>query len=152
MTPLSISPKIVSFTAGENQQRTGRDNVEDAAKATGVAGATTGGAMKFFKSANKASSTAVQTTRALQEPIKQTNSLFNTFRGTMTELFNQLSDWARGSNMPRFMKSIFTSKFGAFLGGVAAVFVFITGIGEVFNTASYNLYRLLATVPVGKNN
>lgn len=148
---LSISPKLISFTAGENHQRTGRDNVEDAAKATGVAGATTG-AMKFFKSANKASSTAVQTTRALQEPIKQTNSLFNTFRGTKTELFNQLSDWARGSNMPRFMKSIFTSKFGAFLGGVAAVFVFITGIGEVINTASNNLYRLGATVSVGKNN
>lgn len=160
MTPISVSPKFVTFTGTPNNPtKSNRERVEDAAAVTGGVGAgaaaTRGGAMKFFKSAenlNRVSNTAVRTSKALQTPVKQTNSLLNAFRVNYRNFTKQVGEWAEASKMPKFMKGIFKGKLGGFIGGGAAVFVFITGIGEVISTASNNLYKLGATASFGNNN
>ena len=160
MMPISVAPKFVSFTSSpDSHQKSNREKVENAAAVTGGVGAgaaaTRGGAMKFFKSAenlNRVSNTAVKTSKALQTPVRQTNSLLNAFRVNYKNFTKQIGEWAEASKMPKFMKGIFKGKLGGFIGGGAAVFVFITGIGEVISTASNNLYRLGATASFGNNN
>ena len=152
---LSISPKIVTFTGtGADQLKTRREQVENAATATGGVGAgvaaTRGGALKFFKSSaqrvNSATNTAVQATRALEKPVKQTNSLWNAFKINGKSIGKQIAEWAEASKMPKFMKYIFKGALGKALGQGAAVFVFITGCGEVLSTAMNNMYKVGATL------
>jgi len=157
---VSITPNLVSFTSyPDTSKKSKREHVEDAATVTGGVGAgaaaTRGGAMKFFKSAekiNRVSSIADQTSRALEAPVRQTNSLWNAMKLNYNKFTKQISRWAEASNMPKFMKGIFTGKLGAIIGGGAAVFVFITGIGEVIRTASNNIYTLSAKASFDNNN
>ena len=162
---LSISPKMITFTGTDYRpSNKRREQVENAATATGGVGAGVaatrggGGALKFFKTSaetvNRASATANQATNALKTPAKQTNSLFNAFKLNGKGFGKQISDWAEASNMPKFMKRLFTGQFGKALGRGAAVFVFITGIGEVISTVMNNIYKVGSTIssPSGINS
>ncbi|MBR6098939.1 hypothetical protein IKP85_04260 [bacterium] len=156
--PLSIAPKIVTFTGTETtaQHKSRRDQVENAAAATGGVGAGVaatrggGGALKFFRTSaetvNKASVTANRATHALETPVRQTNSLWNAFKLNGKSIGKQIAEWAEASKMPKFMKVLFTGQFGKALGLGAAVFVFITGVGEVISTLMNNLYKVGATL------
>jgi hypothetical protein len=152
---LSVNPKIVTFAGTGNersQSRTRKEQVEDAATATGGVGAgvaaTRGGAMKFFNTAKKldtATALASSATKAAEVPIKQTNSLWNAFRLNCKGISTQIANWAEGTNMPNFMKYLFKGGLGKIIGRGAAVFVFITGLGEVVRTVSNHLYKAGAT-------
>ena len=149
---LSVSPKIVTFTGEASNPKSRRDKVEDAATATGGVGAgvaaTRGGALKFFKSAekiNQVTGTAAKATSVIEKPAKQTVSLLNAFKVNYRNFTKQVAEWAEASKMPKFMKGIFTGKLGNILGKGAAVFVFISGIGEVIHTLLNNLTTAGAT-------
>lgn len=150
---LSVSPKITTFTALEEQPvKSKRDKVENAAAATGGVGAgyaaTRGGALKFFKQAekiNQVTGTAARATSAIEKPAQQTVSLLNAFKVNYRNFTKQVAEWAEASRMPNFMKGIFTGKLGHVLGKGAAVFVFISGCGEVLHTLLNNMTTLGAT-------
>ena len=151
--PLNVAERSmikydIGFGNSDNSSRTKREKVEDAATATGAAGAgvaaTRGGgtALKFFKSAenmNYATGVAAHATKAVEEPVRKSRSLFNAFKINNKTIGEQISAWAERTNMPNFMKAMFKGSVGKFLGRGAAVFVFITGIGEVFHTLMKNL-------------
>lgn len=157
---LSVSPKMVSFTANETKQpKTCKEKVEDAAAVTGGVGAgaaaTRGGsALKFFKSAGKVNEmthSAASAASAIEKPAQQTKSLLNAFRVNYSNFTKQVAEWAEASRMPRFMKGLFTGKIGGALGRGAAVFVFITGIGEVIGTIVSGISKV-ATKPFSTEN
>lgn len=151
LMPLSITPKMVTFTSNDysQPQRSRREQVETAATVTGGVGAgaaaTRGGALKFFKSADKfnaVTKTATEAAQAVQKPAQQTRSLMNAFKINYKNFTKQIAEWAEASKMPKFMKGIFTGKLGKVIGKGAAVFVFITGIGEVFSTLLNNMDKV----------
>ena len=136
---------IVQYT-GNQSSRSNREKVEDAATATGAAGAgaaaTRSSALKFFKSAEKmnhATGVAAQTTRALEAPVSKSRSLINGFKINYRNLTEQIAAWAEKTNMPKFMKIMFTGEVGKVIGKGAAVFVFITGLGEIFHMFMRNI-------------
>ncbi len=151
--PLSVdktTTALIPYTGNSNtQNRSNRDRVEDAATVTGATGAgvaaTRGNALKFFKTSaenlNKVSGTAAQATKAVAEPVKQSRSLINAFRINYKNITEQIAKWAETSGMPNFMKPLFKGALGAAIGKGAAIFVFISGIGEVFHTLLNNVNR-----------
>lgn len=139
----AIGSKFVTFTGNsspsDDDKR--RENVGAAAAATGAAGAgytaTRSAAFKMFKSSEKfrgTINTVAERTALASEPIKQSNSLWNALKINYRQLKLDIAKWAKASKMPKFMKGMFTGKLGSIIGGGASIFVFITGIGEVFNT------------------
>lgn len=144
----AIGPKFVTFTSSANgttkssdDNNNRRENVGVAAAATGAAGAgysaTRGAAFKMFKSSEKLRgtiNTIAEGANVVNQPIKQTNSLWNALKVNYKQLRLDIANWAKASKMPKFMKSMFTGKLGAIIGGGASVFVFITGITEVVDT------------------
>lgn len=152
---LSVSPKMVSFAGTSTPSaKTRKEKVEDAAAVTGGVGAgaaaTRGGsALKFFKSAekmNEVTKTAANAANALEKPATQTKSLLNAFRVNYRNFTKQIAEWAEASSMPKFMKGIFTGKLAGAVGRGAAVFVFITGVGEVIGTVLSGINKV-ATQP-----
>jgi len=152
MMPLNtISPKFVTFTS--NPTMTGakdnrhRDNVEDAAKVTGAAGAgaaaTQRAGFRMFKSSknlNTFVNNVAEGANAINKPIQQSNSLWNAFKLNYKNFKADIATWAKNSKMvPKFIKPLFTGSLGKFIGGTAAVFVFITGVGEVIDTVANNV-------------
>ena len=136
--PLSpVLPCHINFTGYDQQPKSGRDKVEDAAAVTGGVGAgvaaTRGnGAFKYFKSSEKLRgvvNTATNTSKAIAEPAKQSKSLWNALKLNYVNLKKGIADWAKASKMPKFMKAMFTGKLGKVISGGAAVFVFISVIG-----------------------
>lgn len=140
-----IGPKILTFTGepsmtgAKGDKRKG--HVEEAATVTGAAGAgcsaTRGAAFKMFKSSEKvrnAFNNAAGTVNAINKPLKQSNSLLNALKVNYRNFTSDIKSWAKASNMPGFMKAMFTGSLGKVIGGIAAVFVFVTGLGEVINT------------------
>lgn len=141
----------LSFTANvESQQKSRREKVEDAATVTGGVGAgaaaTKGtNAFKYFKSSEKLRgvvNSAATTTEAIAKPAQQTKSLWNALKLNYKNLKIDIAEWAKASKMPNFMKGMFTGKLGSMLGGVASVFVFISGVGEVFHTLLNNVNKI----------
>lgn len=161
--PLNVSPKIVSFTGLNNnsQPKSRRDQVEDAAAATGGVGASAAAArganLKFFKQAekfNRVTGAAANATRELEKPANQLTSLFRAFKVNYRNLTNQISEWARSSRMPNFMKGLFTGQLGKTLGTGAAIFVFISGLGEVITTAINSAHKIgnqISTITTSPN-
>ena len=143
----SIDNSVVPYTGNDNQYRSNRDKVEDAAAVTGATGASAAAsrssALKFFKSSatkvNTLSGTAAEITNAVEVPAKQSKSLFNALKINYKNITGQISRWAEASHMPKFMKALFMGKLGNFIGGGAALFVFVTGIAEVFQTLMKNV-------------
>ncbi len=138
----AVGPRFVTFT-GENSQRKDerRERVGDAAVVTGGVGAgytaTRGAAFKMFKTSEKLRgtiNTVAEGANVVSKPLKQTNSLWNALKVNYRQLRLDIANWAKASKMPKFMKGLFTGKLGAIIGGGASVFVFITGVSEVFNT------------------
>jgi hypothetical protein len=150
--PFSITPNLVSFTANpiNRDAKTRREKVEDAATVTGGVGAgaaaTRGStAFKYFKSSEKLRSVVNGTSKAAQalsEPAQRTRSLWNALKVNYKSLKIDIANWAKASKMPKFMKGMFTGKLGSFLGGGAALFVFISGVGEVIDTTMKNINKL----------
>lgn len=150
---ISFGHSLVPYTDFESrssQSKTNRDRVEDAATVTGATGAgaaaTRGSALKFFKTSagkvNTITGAAADITNAVEAPARQSKSLLNAFRINYRNFTNQIANWAEASKMPNFMKAMFTGKLGAFIGKGAAVFVFTTGIAEVFSTLMKNANKL----------
>lgn len=142
--PLSaIGPKFVTFT-GEAPQRDNADRKERVGEAAAVTGgvgagytATRGAAFKMFRSSERLRgtiNTLAEGVNVVNKPLKQTNSLWNALKVNYRQMRLDIAQWAKASKMPKFMKAVFTGKLGAVLGGGAAVFVFISGVSEVFNT------------------
>jgi len=145
---LSVTPKIVTFTANDDT-RSRREKVEDAAAVTGGVGAgaaaTRGQAFKCFKTSEKLRTMvngASEATAAVAQPVKQTQSLWNACRLNYQNFKTSIANWAEASRMPKFMKAMFTGKLGSAIGKGAAVFVFVSGIGEVFDTCVKNADKL----------
>ncbi len=142
-----IDSSVIPYTSNDNQSSSKRDKVEDAAAVTGATGASAAAgrssALKFFKSSaskvNTLSGTAAEITNAVEVPAKQSKSLLNALRINYKNITGQISRWAEASKMPNFMKAMFTGKLGSFLGGGAALFVFVTGVAEVFQTLMKNV-------------
>lgn len=150
---LNVSPKIVTFTAAESaQSKTRKEKVEDAAAVTGGVGAgaaaTRGtNALKFFKSAEKINDvtrSAANVATAIEKPAEQTKSLLNAFKVNYRNFTKQIAEWAEASRMPKFMKGIFTGKLSGALGRGAAVFVFVTGVGEIIGTILSGINKVAA--------
>lgn len=138
---LRVDGSVVPYE-GNSSNRSKRETVEDAATATGAAGAGAS-ATKFFKTSaqkvNRISTTMAETSRAVETPVRQSRSLINGFKINYRNFTQQIANWAEQSNMPKFMKVFFTGQAGKVIGKGAAVFVFITGIGEVFHTLMKNI-------------
>ena len=141
----AIGPKFVTFTGDASNASARREDrkerVGEAAAATGAAGAgysaTRSGAFKMFKSSEKLRGTinsVAEGATLVSEPVKQSNSLWNALKLNYRQLRLDIANWAKASKMPKFMKGMFTGKLGSIIGGGASIFVFITGIGGVFNT------------------
>jgi len=149
--PLSVTgSNLVSFgnTAASKDDRR-RERVGEAAAVTGAAGAgysaTRGATFKMFNSSSKAArgiNTLANSARAVNQPIRESNSLWNAFKVNYRQLSSDIAKWAQKSNMPNFMKAMFTGKLGAFCGGVGALFVFVTGVSEVISTFSEKVSHL----------
>lgn len=149
----SISPKFVTFTSANPNKDKNREKVGEAAAATGVAGAgysaTRSAAFKAFNSSKKLADGA----QALGQPIKQTNSIWNALRLNYRNLTNSIKTWAQESKMiPKFAKPLFTGVVGKFIGGVAAVFVFINGVSEVIDTVANSANKMSQPKFEAKNN
>ena len=149
--PLSpVAPCNINYTGYNPQPKTGRDKVDDAAAVTGGVGAgvaaTRGnGAFKYFKSSEKLRGVvnkAAETERALTVPVKQSKSIWNALKLNYANLKKGIADWAKASKMPKFMKAMFTGKLGKVISGGAAVFVFISGVGEIAHTLVSNVSRI----------
>ena len=145
--PLSpVSVNKIYFTGAESRN----DNVVEAAAVTGGVGAGCaaargGKAFSAFKSSAKLRSAvtgAAEATEAMVKPINQSKSLWNAFKINAKNLRTSIANWAKNSKMPKFMKGLFTGKLGKAIGGLAAVFVFITGVGEVVRTFAYDLDKI----------
>ena len=143
---LKIEKSNIVQYEGNPSSRSKREKVEDAATATGAAGAgaaaTRSSALKFFKSAEKmnhATGVVAQTSRAIEAPVNQSRSLINGFKINYRNFTKQIAEWAERTNMPKFMKAMFTGQAGKLIGQGAAVFVFITGLGEIFHTLTKNI-------------
>ena len=124
-------------------QSDGRRTVWDGtADALGAGGAViSGGARLGFFNGKVCSMVrgTTEATKALIEPAKQSKSLWNALKLNYQNFKTGIATWAKASNMPNFMKVMFTGKLGKAIGGVAAVFVFISGIGEITNTLTRTL-------------
>ncbi len=141
----ALTPQFVRFTgavpANSSRDDKGRERVGEAAAATGAAGAgvsaTRSGAFKMFKTSSKLAggmNAATDSLKLVNQPIKQTSSLWNAFRVNAKQLRHDVIAWAENSKMPGFMKSIFRGGLGKAIGSVAAVFVFTAGVGEIART------------------
>ena len=142
--PLSpVMMNKIAFTGSPDDNR-GGGTAANAAFVVGGAGA---GAKAFraFPSGAQVSrgiTMANQATEAMVKPINQSKSLWNALKVNTKKLTSSIANWAKNSKMPKFMKAMFTGKFGKAIGGLAAVFVFITGVGEVVRTAVYDLDKI----------
>ena len=138
---LRVDGSVVPYE-GNSSSRSKRETVEDAATATGAAGAGAS-ATKFFRASaekvNRISATTAETARAVEAPVRQSRSLINGFKINYRNFTKQIANWAEQSNMPNFMKAMFTGEIGKVIGKVAAVFVFITGVGEIFHMLMKNI-------------
>ena len=149
MSLSAIGPKFVTFTGNDPIERTNREKVEDAATVTGgvTAGvvATRGNAFKMFKTSAKLRTVtdgAAEVAGAVAQPVKQSKSIWNAFKLNCESIKTQISNWAKNSKMPNFMKVLFTGKLGSAIGKGAAVFVFISGVGEVIETFLKNANKV----------
>lgn len=146
--PLSpVMMNKIAFTGNPDDNRGGNDGVKEAAFVTGGVGMTAKGAKAFraFPSGAQVSNgitTVTKATDAMVKPINQSKSLWNALKVNTKKLTSSIANWAKNSKMPKFMKAMFTGKFGKAIGGLAAVFVFITGVGEVVRTAVYDLDKI----------
>lgn len=138
---LRVDGSVVPYE-GNSSSRSKRETVEDAATATGAAGAGAS-ATKFFKTSaqkvNRISTTMAETSRAVETPVRQSRSLINGFKINYRNFTQQIAEWAERTNMPGFMKALFTGKASSIIGKGAAVFVFITGLGEIFHMFMRNI-------------
>lgn len=138
---LKVDNSLVPYE-GSSSTRSKREKVEDAATATGAAGAGAS-ATKFFRNSaqrvNRITSAVEQTSRAVEAPVRQSRSLINGFKINYRNFTKQIANWAEQSNMPKIIKTLFTGQAGKVIGKGAAVFVFITGLGEVFHTLMKNV-------------
>ena len=147
---MSLSPVMmnkIAFTGSPDDNCGGNGAVRDTAFIVGGAGAAAGGAKAFraFPSGAQVSrgiTMANQATEVMVKPINQSKSLWNALKVNTKKLTSSIANWAKNSKMPKFMKAMFTGKFGKAIGGLAAVFVFITGVGEVVRTAVYDLDKI----------
>ncbi len=140
----ALTPKFVTFTgANTNSDKDDkrRERVGEAAVVTGAAGAgvtaTRGAAFKMFKSTeklNRVVNNIAEGANLVNQPIKQSNSLWNALKLNYRQLKLDIAAWAKNSRMPAFMKGLFTGKLGSIIGGGGALFVFITGLFEVADT------------------
>lgn len=147
-----ITPNFVSFGnqyAEYNKEDKRREHVGDAAKATGAAGAgyaaTRGASFKMFQSSQKLNrfvNGVAEGANTINQPIKQSNSLWKALKLNYKNLTRDIAQWAENSKtLPRFIKPLFTGMLGKFIGGAAAVFVFISGVGEVVDTFANNVSK-----------
>lgn len=153
MSLSSVGPKFITFTGTETQERTRRDKIEDAAAVTGGVGAgaaaTRGNAFKMFKTSEKLRTVvtgASEVTGAVAQPVKQSKSVWNAFKLNYTKFTSEIAEWAKNSKMPNFMKVLFTGKLASAIGKGAAVFVFISGIGEIIDTCVKNAQNVSTKV------
>ncbi len=139
----ALTPKFVTFTGNVNSDKDDkrRERVGEAAAVTGAAGAgvtaTRGAAFKMFKSTeklNRVVNNIAEGANLVNQPIKQSNSLWNALKINYRQLKVDIATWAKNSKMPSFMKGLFTGKLGSIIGGGGALFVFVTGLFEVANT------------------
>ena len=139
----AIGPKVVTFTSGNSDRDDKRhERVGDAAAATGAAGAgysaTRGAAFKAFRS----SENVAKALNAMNQPVRETSSLWNALKVNAKRLKLDIASWAEKSRMPKFMKGMFTGKLGGAIGGVASVFVFVAGLAEVYDAFLHKLSNL----------
>lgn len=145
MLPRISSQNLTTFGndphAASNHEKN-KQRVDDAAVVTGGVGAgvtaTRSASFKMFNSANKLNKTVngiAEGARAVAEPVTQSKSLWNAFKLNYRKLTSDIANRAKNSNMPAFLKPIFTGKLASIFGKVAAVFVFVTGSVDVFRTA-----------------
>lgn len=142
----AITPNFISFTSNQQvadkKEEKRREHVGDAAKATGAAGAgyaaTRGASFKMFQSSQKLNrfvNGVAEGVQTINQPIKQSNSLWKAIKLNYKNLTRDIAQWAKNSKtLPNFIKPLFTGMLGKFIGGAAAVFVFISGVGEVIET------------------
>ena len=146
----AIGPKVVNFTSNNAERDDKRhERVGDAAAATGAAGAgysaTRGAAFKAFRSSEnvaKAVNNAANGLNAMNQPVRETSSLWNALKVNAKRLKLDIASWAEKSRMPKFTKGMFTGKLGGAIGGVASVFVFVAGLAEVYDAFLHKLSNL----------
>lgn len=143
---LNVSPHNLTTFGNSSQSLSNREKnkqkVDEAAVVTGGVGAgitaTRSASFKMFNSANKIGKTVngiTEGAKAMTEPVKQSQSLWNALKLNYRKLTSNIATWAKKSNMPEFIKPIFTGKLASILGGAASLFVFLTGSVQVFTTA-----------------
>ena len=145
-----IYMNAISFRGGEYQTKSRKEKVGEAAAVTGGVGAgvaaTKGGsAFNYFKSSEQLRNvvnSAAKTSEAIVKPAQQSKSLWNAFKLNCQNLRAGIAKWANASKMPKFMKTMFNGGLGKALGGVAALFVFVTGISEVAKTFLGNVNKI----------
>ena len=122
-----------------SQRERNKERVEDAAVVTGGVGAgvtaTRSAAFKMFNSSaklNKTINAVAEGAQAITQPVSKSKSLWNALKLNYRKLTGDIARWAKNSKaIPGFLKPLFTGKLASIFGGVAAVFVFITGLAEV---------------------
>lgn len=152
MLPSVSSHNLITFGNDSNNasnREKNRQRVDDAAVVTGGVGAgvtaTRSASFRMFNSANKLNKTVngiAEGARAVSEPVTKSQSLWNALKLNYRKLTSDIATWAKNSNMPKFLKPIFTGKLASIFGGTAAVFVFVTGAVDVFTTAVAQLSKV----------
>lgn len=128
------------YLTGDNSENR-RDPVAGAAAATGGIGATCsatrGSSFKMFANSKKVTSAinnVVDGANVAAKPISQTSSVWNAMKLNYHKFTGEIGKWAESSNMPKFVKSMFKGKLASVFGGAAAVFVFVSGIVDIWKT------------------
>lgn len=143
---MSLCVNKISFTSNNEK----RDENRVTATEVGVgAGATVGGAkyginaFKRFKLGKVGDVVQLsgETTKAIREAAdvgKKTKSLWSKMFANAKNYKESIINWGKNLKVAKWLKPVFESKafakFSGIAGGITAVFVFISGIGEMSKT------------------
>jgi len=109
------------------------------ATATGATAASTN-TYKIVKSYTSKTASALKKTN---QAAKEVNTAFSGLKLNAVKIKNQIIRWGEGFKNSRFLKPLFTNRLfkaaASGIGSVMAILIFISGIGDMFNSLAAGL-------------